>query len=186
MPFEIENLDCNIFGSFKTGDNAVYNASLLCDLIEANTDEKLNKSVVLQATSMIEVAAIQIFYRARNYNLEGVPRISEEDRKSVAMKQIDKLAVIIDNLRKYGVLDGLGEYIYDDLHMLRKYRNKIHIHLNVDVPGAPIDEDQLFTTFRVNWAIDLCWRVHSHLAEHYSRPDHIAGYVSPLRLPRVV
>lgn len=186
MPFEFEDLNCNIFGDFKVGDNAVYNASLLCDLIEANENGKLNKSIILQAASMIEVATIQIFYRARNYNREGVPRISEEDRQEIAEKSIDKLAVIIDNLKKYGILDGLAAGTYEELHQLRKYRNKIHIYINVNVPGASRDEGKLFTAFRVRWAVDLCWRVHLHLADHFPRPEHIDGNVQPLRLPRVV
>lgn len=35
MAITFENFDCNIFGDFKVGDNTVYNADLLCQLIEA-------------------------------------------------------------------------------------------------------------------------------------------------------
>ncbi|MEO1140311.1 MAG: hypothetical protein AAFW87_12740 [Pseudomonadota bacterium] len=186
MPYEFVNLDCNIFGDFKVGDNAGYNARLLSSLVEANEGGRFNKPVILQAASLIEVAALQIFYRAQNYNREGVPNISEEDRQTISDRQIDKFAVIIDNLRKYHILDGLGADIYDDLHKLRKYRNKIHIQLNVELPNSSRDEHRLFTTFRVAWALDLCWRVHEHLEAQYTRPEGIRGNVQPLRLPRSV
>ena len=108
MPFEFDTLECNIFGNFKAGDNAGYNSQLLCDLVEANEDGKFNKPIVLQAASLIEVGAFQIFYRAQKYNLEGVPNVSKEDQQKIENKQIDKFAVIIDNLKKYQILDGMG------------------------------------------------------------------------------
>ncbi len=184
MPIDFVELECNIFGDFKVGDNAVYNAHLLSDLVEANQDSKFNKPIVLQAASLIEVAAIQIFYRAQNYNREGVPSISEEDRQEIADKQIDKFAVVIDNLKKYGILDGLGAGIYDELHKLRKFRNKIHIQADVDIEAVPRDEDLQFTNALVSWALELNWTVHCHLGEKFPRPAAIRGHVRPLRLPR--
>jgi len=185
MPIETIELDCNIFGQFKVGDNAVYNATLLSDLVEANKGGRFNKPIVLQTASIIEAAAIQVFYRARHYSIEGVPNIAEADRQAIADKQIDKFAVVIDNLRKYNVLDGLGTDIYDELHKLRKYRNKVHIQLDVDIAGVSRDEDRQFTIARAIWAIDLNWKVLNHLGEHYARPPHIRGHVQPLRLPRL-
>lgn len=185
MAIELDVLDCNLFGDFKIGDNAGYNSDLMCDLVEANEDGKFNKPIALQAAALIEVAAIQIFYRAQHYNREGVPNISEDDRQEIAAKQIDKFAVVIDNLRKYGILDGMGGGIYDDLHILRKYRNKVHIQGSVNIKGASRDEVELFTDALVEWAIDLNWRVLNYLQEHYPRPEHIGGYVNPLRLPKV-
>lgn len=185
MPITIEEFNCNIFGSFKVGDNAVYNSKVLSDLVEANERGRFNKPITLQAATLIEVGALQIFYRAKHYNIEGVPNISEEDRQAIAERQIDKFAIIIDNLQKYRILDGLGAEIYDELHKLRKYRNKIHIHLNVDVPGARADKDRLFSAGVVSWALDLCWRVFNHLEEHYARPEPLQGYVGPMSLPKV-
>lgn len=186
MSFKFEVLECSIFGSFKAGDNAGYNSQLLCDLVEANEEGKFNKPILLQAASLIEVAAIQIFYRAKHYNKEGVPNVSEEDRQEIEQKQIDKFAVVIDNLRKYNILNGVGEGVYDDLHKLRKYRNKIHIQSHLDIPSVPLDEVQIFTNDLTIWAIDLNWLVLSHLAEQYPRPEHIKGYVQPLNLPKLI
>lgn len=82
---------------------------------------------------------------------------------AIAEIQIDKFAVIIDNLRNYNILDGLGADIYDELHKLRKYRNKIHIQLDVDIAVVLRDEDGQFTDERARWAIDLNWKVFESL-----------------------
>ncbi len=185
MPIVIESIACNIFGDFKVGDNTVYNADVLCDLIHKNENGIFNKIIVLQVASIMEVAFAQIFYRARNFNIEGVPNISEDDMSSIADKQIDKLAVIIDNLRKYDILDGMGEGIYNELHKLRKYRNKIHIQSKIDIDGLPRDEPDLFNDELRNWSISLNWNIMNYLARNYSRPQHIHGYVSPINLPRL-
>ncbi|PQA72300.1 MULTISPECIES: hypothetical protein [Brucella] len=185
MAIVIEAIVCNVFGDFKVGDNTVYNADVLCDLINKNEDGVFNKIIVMQIASIMEVAFAQIFYRARNFNIEGVPNISEDDRSSIAEKQIDKLAVIIDNLRKYQILDGMGGGIYDELHKLRKYRNKIHIQSKIDIDGLPRDEVHLFNDELRDWSISLNWNIMNYLAQNYSRPQHIRGYVSPINLPRL-
>jgi len=185
MPIEIVELECNIFGDFKVGDNACYNASLLSNLVEANEDGKFNKPISIQAASLVEVAAIQIFYRAKNFNNEGVPKIEEADRQAIAEKQIDRFAVVIDNLQKYHILDGLGDDIYDDLHKLRRFRNKIHIQADVG-HDAPKDEAKQFTSDFTNKAIGLNWKVLNYLQDNYERPTHIHGCVPPLRLPRLI
>ena len=86
-----------------------------------------NKPIVLQTGSLLEAALDQIIFRAQNYNREGVPNIAEADRLAIAGKKIDKFNSIIDVMKKYKILDELGNDIYDDLHRLRKYRNKVHI-----------------------------------------------------------
>lgn len=184
MTVTFENFDCNIFGDFKVGDNTVYNADLLCKLIEANADGRFNKPVILQIASLLEVCFAQIFYRAQNYNREGVPNIAEADRQAIAAKQIDKLAVIIDNLAKYHILDAIGAGIYDELHKLRRLRNKIHIQ--GDVLGFSRDEYRVFTDTLVKWAITLNWNILNYLQANFARPAEIAGHVQPLRLPRIV
>lgn len=184
MAFETAELDCNIFGDFKIGDNTRYNANILSELVAANEGGIFNKLIVLQAASIIEVAAIQIFYRATNYTREGVPNISVEDREEISGKQIDKFAVIVDNLKKYKILDGLGSDVYGELHKLRKYRNKIHIQSDVDLPSVLRDEDYQFSNEIMEWAVGLNWKILAYLEANFARPKSIRGYVRPLRLPR--
>lgn len=185
MKYEIAELKCPIFGDFKVGDNTVYNSRVLCALVDANEEGIFNKPIILQIASIIEVCLEEIFYRAKNFNREGVPNISEEDRQRIAERQIDKLAVIIDNAKKYHLLDDLGDKIYERLHELRRVRNKIHIHLDVE-GAASRDEDKIFTHEAVIWVMTLMWEVLNYIAVKFPRPEGKDIYVDPLTLPRAV
>jgi hypothetical protein len=127
MTINFEEFPCNFVGSFKVGDNLAFNAGVLCKLVETNEDGLFNKLIVLQVGSIMEAALAQIIYRAQTHNREGVPNISEDDRAEIEGQKIDKFHSVIDVLKKYKVLSDLGEDIYEDLHKLRKYRNKVHI-----------------------------------------------------------
>jgi hypothetical protein len=65
-----------------------------------------------------------------------VPNISKEDRDELATKTVELFNNIIAVMKKYDILKGLGAGIYDELHKLRKYRNKVHIQVNVDIEGV--------------------------------------------------
>ena len=79
MPVVLHKLPCNFVGSFKVGDNIVYNADVLCKLAEANTDHRLNKMIVLQVGSILEAALSEIIFRAQNYHRDGV---SPDEKKA--------------------------------------------------------------------------------------------------------
>jgi hypothetical protein len=100
MPVKTQQIPCNFVGSFKVGDNLVFNADLLRKLTAANEDGAFNKPIVLQVGSIIEAALAEIIYRAQNFNLEGVPNISEADRAEIEGKKIDKFNSVIDVLKK--------------------------------------------------------------------------------------
>lgn len=176
-------ISCNFVGSFKVGDNLRYNCDLLCDLVEANADSRFSKMIVLQTGAILEAALTQIIYRAQHFNQEGVPNIEEGDRQSIEGKKIDKFAVTIDVLRKYGLLEGVEGEVYGDLHRLRRFRNKIHIQEDVSIAGMSRDEGAIFDECLTHWALDLNRRVLRYLCDHLARPAHIHGYVGTLRVP---
>ena len=177
------DIPCNFVGIFKVGDNLRYNCQLLCNLAAGNADGTFNKMIVLQVGAILEACLTQIIYRAQNFNLEGVPNIVEEDRLKIEEAKIDKFAVAIDVLRKYNVLNGLGADAYDEMHRLRKYRNKIHIQEDVNIEGASPDEDALFTVELATWALGLNRKTLQFLSENLARPPHIHGYVGDLTIP---
>lgn len=179
-------IPCNFVGDFKVGDNLVYNCTVLCSLSELNVDGALNKMVVLQVGSILEAALIQVIYRAQNFNLEGVPNISQQDRVQIEQTRIDKFAVAIDILKKYSVLEGMGADIYEDLHELRKYRNKVHIQEDVKIQGSPRDEANLFTNALAERALRLNCELLHFLSENLARPPHIHGYVGDLIIPTAI
>ena len=183
MPIETESVPCNFVSSFKVGDNLVFNTKLLCDLNEANEAGRFNKPIVLQVGAILEAALSEIISRAQHHTLEGVPNIVEADRREIEGKKIDKFNSVIDVLRKYAVLDGLGRDVYDELHRLRRYRNKVHIQDRINIEGVSADEADAFNDDICDWALALNLRVLRHLSENLQRPEEVHGYVAPLRIP---
>jgi hypothetical protein len=183
MPFRSEKIACNFVGTFKVGDNLVFNCKLLSDLVEANKNGIFNKPIVLQIGSILEAALAEIIYRAQHFNREGVPNISEADRLEIADKKIDKLNSIIDVMKKYKILDTLGKDIYDDLHKLRKYRNKVHIQDDIGIAGVSRDEADAFSNTISTWAIGLNKRVLKFLSDNLSRPEDLGQFVESLSVP---
>jgi hypothetical protein len=181
MPITTVTISTNFIGDFKVGDNLVYNADLLCKLAEAGS--VYNKLIVVQTGSITEAALSQIFYRAQNYNREGVPNISETDRAEIEKKTVEKFAVIIDVSEKYKLLDDLGADIYKQLHNLRRYRNKVHIQLDVGIEGVPREEDKAFTNDIRSWAFDLNVKILEYLGKKYPRPEGLDSFVQPLTVP---
>lgn len=141
---------------------------------------------MLQVTSLIEVVLDQFFYRAQNYSREGVPHVPDEDLNQIKSKKIDKINTMINVMQKYRILDNFYEEVYDDLHKLRKYRNKIHIQGELKIDGVPRDEVKQFTDEIARWSIELNWEFHNYFCDKYPRPDDICGYVDPLSLPRLI
>lgn len=155
---------------------------VLCGLVEANENGLFNKPIVLQAGSIVEAALSEIISRA-NFNREGVPNIAEADRQEIAGKKIDKFNTIIDVMRKYAVLNGLGSGIYEELHKLRRYRNKIHIQDKLNIEGVSGDDDVAFDGDIRGWALALNHQILKHLSDVFPRPRHIGDPVRPLQVP---
>ncbi len=183
MPMQIHNVPCNFVGEFKVGDNLVFNADMLCKLVGANDEGAFNKLVVLEAGSILEAALLQIIFRAQHHNREGVPNIPEADRRAIEGQTIDKFATVIDVMRRRRILDGLRLNIYDDLHNLRRYRNKIHIQDTIDIRGVSVDEVNAFSDQICTWALNLNLEVLQHLSANFARPAAIAGHVNDLSIP---
>jgi len=183
MPFSEAEIPCNFVGSFKVGDNLVFNARILTDLVSSNNDGTFNKLIVVQVGSLLEAALGQVIFRAQHFNREGVPNISAQDRKEIEGKKVDKLNSIIDVLKKYKVLNALGAEIYSDLHKLRKYRNKVHIQDAINIPGVSRDDGEAFSDAVCRWAVDLNFRVLSYLSDALRRPAHLENYVNALSVP---
>ena len=197
MQFEFEGLPCNVWGDFKHGDNACYNAEILNALVANNVNGQFNKPIVLQVASLIEVATYQIFFRAVYYTNEGVQNTSvrgsweesnleltDADCKTIrSKKKFRSFKHIIEKLEEYKILDGLRDGIYEELDTLREYRNKIHIEASIE--NAPLDEKKQFTTKITKWAIELNWDVIEFLAKNYKRPSYLDCYVEGLTLPRL-
>jgi hypothetical protein len=183
MTAEIEKLVCKFIGDFKVGDNLVLNADALCKLSTSNETGVFNKLMVIQTGSIVEAALGEIIYRAKTFTREGVPNISKRDRTAIASTKVEQFNSIIQVMGKYGILKGLDDGIYQELHKLRKYRNKVHIRIDLDINGVPRDENLAFSTDIVAWALELAVRVLKHLNEQFPRPVDLGQYAHELSIP---
>lgn len=183
MAAKTETITCRFIGDFKVGDNLVLNADALCKLSAANEDGVFNKLMVIEAGSIVEASLHEIIYRAQNFTKEGVPNISKEDRDELATKTVELFNNIINIMRKYKILDGLGAGIYYELHNLRRYRNKVHIQTDVDIIGVSRDEDRAFSTETVSWALEFAVRVLRHLNDKFSRPKDLEQFAHEFTVP---
>ncbi len=183
MAAKIEKIVCKFIGDFKVGDNLVRNADALRRLSTTNEKGAFNKLIVIQAGSIVEAALGEIIYRAQNFIKEGVPNISKEDREAIANKTVELFNNIIQVMESYKILKGLGDEIYNELHKLRKYRNKVHIQTDVDIKGISRDESAAFSTDIVAWALEFTIRVLKHLNEQFARPKDLGQYAHELSIP---
>ncbi|MGY2915789.1 hypothetical protein [Bradyrhizobium sp. USDA 3262] len=174
---------CRFIGDFKVGDNLVRNADALCRLSALNENGVFNKLIVVQTGSIVEAALHEIIYRAQNFTREGVPNITKADRDELATKNVELFNNIINVMKKYDILKGLGADIYDELHKLRKYRNKVHIQTDVDIKDVPRDENAAFSAKTVVWALEFAVRVLNHLNEKFSRPKELELFAHSLSIP---
>lgn len=178
-----KDITCNFIGEFKVGNNIALNAATLCKLVQTNVGEVFNKLIVVQAGSIIEAALDQIFYRAKNFNREGVPSILEGDRQKIAAKKIGRFKVIIEKMQEYRLLDELGANIYDDLHKLREYRNRVHIQLDSELTGVSREENKAFSKEIVSWALQLNIKILEHLIKRFPRPKHLDQFATQITVP---
>ena len=180
-----EDIPCRFVGEFKVGDNIRFNAYLLCQLLSSNESASFRKLVVLQAGAIVEASLDQIIYRTQNFNREGVPSLSADETKEIEGKKVEKFQVIIDVMRKYHMLDDLSDDIYEQLHKLRKYRNKVHIQNEIDIDGVSRDEGEAFSEQVRDWALGLVSSVVKYLDRKFPRPKQLEPFANTITLPVV-
>ena len=182
MPLVRVDIECNFVGEFKVGDNLAYNCDVLFGLVAADNNGSFSKPILIQLASIVEASLNEIIKRAQQYVREGVPNITAEEQAEIVEKKIDKLNSLIDVSRKYRILNGISPTIYEDLHVLRKLRNKIHIQEDVD--GFSRDENRIFTRSRHLKFLEIAQNLLAHLSQNYSRPKGFESYVRPIAFPR--
>jgi hypothetical protein len=183
MTAGVEKIRCNFIGDFKVGDNILANGNALCRLSTTNENNTFNKLMAVQAGSIVEAALDQIIYRAQNYTKEGVPNIPADDLKKIRETKIDRFNNIIDAMKAHKLLDGLGKNIYDDLHRLRKLRNRVHIQFDDEPEGLGRDDHQAFSNKELVWSLALCIRVLKHLGERFPRPETLGVFAHEVSIP---
>lgn len=184
MTTETEAVICNFIGDFKVGDNILANGEALCRLSAMNENNIFNKLIVVQAGSIVEAALDQIIYRAQEYTKEGVPNIPKDHLAKIRETEIERFNNIIQAMEAYKLLDGLGGTIYDDLHRLRKLRNRVHIQFDDEPTGLGRDDHQAFSSKEVAWSLLLCIEVLKHLGKQFPRPQDLGVFAHKVSIPK--
>jgi len=183
MAGKVETITANFIGDFKVGDNLLRNAAALCHLRDTNENGIFNKLIVVQAGSIVEAALDQIIFCAQNYTREGVPNISDADLKKIRDTKLERFNNIIQAMKSYKLLDGLGGGVCDELDKLRQYRNRVHIQFDDEPQGAGRDDDTVFSDDVVKWSLALCVSVLKHLCDRFPRPKELGVYAHDLSIP---
>jgi hypothetical protein len=184
MAAEIEIIKCNFIGDFKVGDNILVNGNALCRLSATNENNTFNKLMVVQAGSIVEAALDQIIYRARNHTREGVPNIPVEVLYKIRGTKTMRFNNIIQAMKTYNLLDGLGGTIYDDLHHLRKLRNRVHIQFDDEPEDLGRDDHLAFSAAEVIGSLSLCIRVLRYLGQRFPRPEGLEVFAHDISIPK--
>jgi hypothetical protein len=184
MAANIETITCNFIGDFKVGDNILANGQALCRLSANNEANTFNKLMVVQAGSIVEAALDQIIYRAQNYTKESIPNIPAEDLKKIRDTEIERFNNIIQAMKTHKLLDRLGEAVYDDLHRLRKLRNRVHIQFDDKPKDLGRKDHEAFTDKNVVWSLSLCIKVLKHLGERFPRPEALGVFAHEVSIPK--
>jgi hypothetical protein len=176
----------NFFGSFKTGDNVVYNLEILNHFYDlynsdnAKTKMLLIKPIVIWLMSINEAVLHDFYHRIKYHTFEGVINVPKIVIEYIKNKEIDKLDKYIQHAKSNDFFDAKDTKFYSVLDSLRKIRNRIHIQN--EKKSDPVDENKLFTE-RVKIASEKCTElVLKTMSRKYYRDESLHN-VEDLLLP---
>ncbi len=180
---------CSDFiGSFKIGDNVAFNFDIIEELYRCqqegdnDTKRRLRKPIVILFGSIAEAVLYDLYGRIHGFTREGVPNIPTEVLSDIRTKTVDKFAKFIDNAKSNQLLGEKDEALYEQLHVLRKLRNRVHIQ-NTDSQFER-DDPQAFNPRRQKEAERTLEKLLKTMAEKYNRKKPWAtGHVRDFRLP---
>ena len=82
------------------------------------------------------------------------------------------------------LLDGIGGTIYDDLHRLRKLRNRVHIQFDDQPEKMGRDDHDVFNDKEVAWSLALCITVLKYLGKQFPRPKDLGVFAHEISIPK--
>ncbi len=125
----VTTINSGFIGIYKIGDNINTNLSMLRELYKLDTVHNpiFNKVKIVTIASIIEAILFDFFFRAKNFTIEGIKNIPTEILNYFKLKKISKFESYIRSAEKHGLFDPCGIETYENLHDLRKLRNRVHI-----------------------------------------------------------
>ena len=139
----------------------------------------MRKPIILLIASIAEALLFDLYLRIEHYTNEGVPNIPNKVLDEIRTKTIDEFAKYIHNARSKSLL-GADADLYDNLHELRKLRNRIHIQ-NTKNHFEP-DDGAAFSSARQTIAEKTLERLMKIMERDYTRVG-VGGFVGEFILP---
>lgn len=180
------SISSNFIGSFKLGDNIVFNLTLLRELKEVQDSDSsryqsFRKPIIIAIASIAEAVLYDFYERMKGFTAEGVESVSDDVLAEVRSKHIDEFAKYIDHAKKHSILREEVD-LYESLHELRKLRNRVHIQNGKG--HFERDEVMAFTAARQTEAERTLERLLRVFEEDHCRTNPYAtGCVAPFDLP---
>lgn len=177
----------DFFKKYKTGDNVIYNLSVLEKLYEFFDDphtqnkEILLKPIIITIISIIEAILHDFHARIKFNTNEIVSGLTEDFIHYVRKKEIDDFDKYIRSSERYDLFKLQGTSFYKKLDTLRIIRNRVHIQNKWGY--KPVDEHAVFVVSNKGIA-EICLEiVVKTMHDKYQRPSKLRDYVGDLTFP---
>lgn len=181
----MNTVSSDFMGSFKLGDNIAYNLECLGTLFDVQRSNDylraahVRKSIIIIIASIAEAVLYDFYSRMRLFTREGVDSVPDSVIDDVRSKHIDEFAKYIDHAKSKKLL-GFDDAVYDDLHSLRKLRNRIHIQNRKGYLAS--DESKAFTPSKQVFAERTLEGLLKFFDTNHKRSKN-KGNVQPFKMP---
>lgn len=170
------------------GDNINYNLRVLNVLYKlreslSNDYQKslLCKPIIVTIVSIIEAILYDFHSRIKINTIEGVNNLSQSVINCIRNKKIDQFEALIISAKKHNFFDVANNKFYDDLELLRKVRNRVHIQNHKGY--EPSNEEQAFPEDCIKSAELTLEKIIKVMNAKFPRAENTRGYVSDFILP---
>lgn len=163
-------IDASFIGDFKLGDNINYNLGILKTLYVKNNERSeypLNKPITLIIISIIEALLYDFHMKAKLYTREGIANIADKILNYIRAKEIYRFDKYINSAKKHNIFSMKDHSLYDNLDVLRKLRNRIHIQN--DKNDFERDESDVFSIERMVLAEKILEKMMRTMSENHKR-----------------
>lgn len=177
----------DFIGSFKVGDNIHYNLECLAALYSSQSklrpedDYLLVKPIVIANAAIAEALLHDLFFRAQNFTKEGLKGIAEKTLEEIRNKTVDQFATYIAVAEKHDLLGDPTKKLYEELHALRKLRNRVHIQ-NIK-RDSPIDESDAFDEKAQEFSEKMLEELLSKVSSRFPRDGVASKHLEDFKIP---
>jgi hypothetical protein len=148
--------------TFKKGDNIIYNFDIVWTLYNAMAAEEdtyrqqyYRKPIMVFLAAIIECILDDFSHRIQQRVSDPLPNVTPAVISDFKRKSRDKFETYISAVEKHNLLVA-GKPFYDELHFLRKARNRAHIQNSLNQLAA--DERAIYTN-DVLLRAEICFEV---------------------------